>query len=78
MEEALFLVQGLVVVAVEGEGAPGVHRDGGGGVGERLALGLQLGGVGWVEGRVLVSFAGEVVEPVAEEVAVPDPNCVPT
>jgi len=83
-EHALVRLEVDEVVVVEGEAAAGVHGHHRGVVVGVLqvapALPLEESGVGWVEGGVDVAgvvLAGEVEQPRAEEVAMPDADRVP-
>ena len=80
LEQAPVLEHAPVVAQVEGPEAAGVHLDDGGVVRQRLALGPpQVVRVRRVQRRVGVAgaaAAGEVVEALAEGVAVPDADGV--
>ena len=80
LEQAPALEHAPVVAQVEGPEAAGVHLDDGGVVRQRLALGPpQVVRVRRVQRRVGVAgaaAAGEVVEALAEGVAVPDADGV--
>ena len=75
LEKTLLLEKDVVVVAVELERAVRVHFDGSRWVVWR-AFALQDFGVVRVQGRVLIAFSSEVVEPVTEAAAVPYSDCV--
>ena len=69
LEKPSFLDNSTVVAAIEAHGASGVHLHNSTQI-PGLALLPQFLGVGGIQGRIAVALPGEVVEPIAERIAV--------
>lgn len=75
LEQASSLSHNGVVVFVEGLEASWIHLNNGGGI-SRRTLSFQLKRIVWIQCRVCVAFAGEVVQTGCERRAVRYPNSV--